>query len=523
MKKLIILTISMFMLFGITGCSKEQEVLEEPENEAVEETVEDNQLDTSKTADPQPHILENLVVKNVETPTLYITGNRWTWSKEDLQEIWTKNYPYMQVVFGPIADDFWDQGLTWNMTDETLATHYNEQIPKDNRIDVGDQRSADDIGICSYSVVHETGHIWLQNLNDGLQFDAGQWIWEGNTLLFEEIAGFENFDPEHRANFQIPNFYDLYNYAGGDIVNGCWTDGDRAGDGRSLADSNATLALFYLDTALSTPGTYDYWQKVSIERTKYAQENNLTATNPEALTQIMDKVANGKTMDGMGPGEWLFSRSVANTNGSNGIHLGVFGQYWGYCEDKEGNKVSPYGQDISMGVAAYLISRKDGKETALEGTEVNFDAYDCFGTKIGSNKAIVDNNGYVENVSLKDEHSGEITWTFFPEYSAIKYVATTTIDGQEYSDINFAVNTAPNDFVSRTDNRMFFILINEDETINTKLTDIEVSGALGVDKSHLNQGLLIVQANQGDNVTVNGQEYTKPVGARTIPFIVTSK
>ena len=130
----------------------------------------------------------------------------------------------MQVVFGPIADDFWDQGLTWNMTDETLSTHYNEQVPKDNRIDMGDQRANEEYRICAYSLVHETGHIWLQNLNDGLQFDCGQWLWEGNTCLFEALANLERLDAENRSETFLANTYDLDNYPGGDLINGCWME-----------------------------------------------------------------------------------------------------------------------------------------------------------------------------------------------------------------------------------------------------------------------------------------------------------
>ena len=41
-----------------------------------------------------------------------------------------------------------------------------------------------------------------------------------------------------------------------------------------------------------------------------------------------------------------------------------------------------------------------------------------------------------------------------------------------------------------------------------------------IEKSHLDHGLLIVQAAQGESVIVNGKEYTKPLGARLIPIVV---
>lgn len=233
----------------------------------------------------------------------------------------------------------------------------------------------------------------------------------------------------------------------------------------------------------------------------------------------------GKTMDGMGPGEWLFSRAVANSHGSDGVHLGVFPFFHGTFEERKpfiddrGNTV--INRNSFDGANLYFVFRENGKETALEGTEVEVIISDCFGIDIVIQNATIDENGIASfsNFHCLD-NDGEIHNDEFTEFSATRYIAKAVIDGKEYTDVNFGLNTFRDDNITATDNRMFFILINEDETINTSLKDIEVSGAYGVDKAHLNQGSLIVQANQGDNVTVNGQEYTKPVGARIIPFIV---
>ncbi len=494
------------------------------EDTSVSELPGDNQEDTAPDAeepsyrDPKPNVLEELANKDVEVPTLTITGNRWPYEEDTLQELWKFYYPYMEVVFGPVADDFWEQGLTWNMSDETLEHHYCEQIPEDNRIDIGDDRSLVEFPHCSASLVHETGHIWLQNNNAALQFDCGQWLWEGNTLLFEQIATIEGLDPDKREGIYVPNFFDMYDYAGGDIINGSLRDGDKANSGRSYVDSSACFALFYLDTALSTPGTYDFWQNVCIERTKYAKENNVAVTDPEALSEIMDRVADGKTMDGMKPSEWLFSRSVADTEGADGVLLGVFGQFMAVVSDENGNVATGYGQRVEASV--YGSKRTNGVEEALEGTEVKVTAYDCFGNEIASENVSISDRGDVDGIRFKDADGNELNAEAFPEYSVIRFVATADVDGQEYTDVNFFLNTSWDDLVYSTDNRLFFLLINEDETVNTSLTDIEVSGGYNVDKSHLDHGLLIVQAAQGESVIVNGKEYTKPLGARLIPLVV---
>lgn len=468
--------------------------------------------------DPKPDILEELADKDAQVPALTVTGNRWPYTEETLQELWKFYYPYMGVVFGPIADDFWEQGLTWNMSDETLARNYCEQIPEYNRIDIGDERSLAEFPHCAASLVHETGHIWLQNNNAALQFDCGQWLWEANTLLFEQIATIEGLDPDKREGNPVPNFFDLYDYAGGNIINGTVRDGDKVNAGRSYVDASGNYALFYLDTALSTPGTYDYWQKVCIERTKYAKENNATSTDPEVLSEIMDRVADGKTMDGMKPSEWLFSRSVADTNGTDGVLLGVFGHFMGTVYDRDGNVASPYGRRAEATV--YGAVRTNGVEKALEGTEVRVAAYDCFGNEMASEDVKISDRGDADGIRLRDKDGNELNGESFPEYSVIRFAAAAEVDGTEYTDVNFFLNTSKDDLVYNTDNRLFFLLINKDETVNTELTDIEVTGGSHIDKNHLDHGLLIVQASQGESVTVNGKEYTKPLGARLIPVVV---
>ncbi len=521
---------ALFLSVVLAGCgSAETAVPNTPEptvtagDETTVSTPADEEADKPSGTpgsyrDQKPSVLEDLVNKDVEIPTLIVTGNRWPYDEETLQDVWTFYYPYMEVVFGPVADDFWEQDLTWNMSDETLALHYCEQIPEANRIDVGDDRSLTEFRHCVASLVHETGHIWLQNNNAALQFDCGQWLWEGNTLLFEQIATIEGLDSENREGNNVPNFFDLYDYAGGNVINGSERDGDKANAGRSYVDASACYALFYLDTALSTPGTYDYWQTVCIERTKYAQENNVSATDPEVLSEIMDRVADGKTMDGMTPSEWLFSRSVAETHGSDGVLLGVFGHFMGTVHDDHGDVASPYGHRVEATV--YAARRTNGVEKALEGTEVTVTAYDCFGNEVATENATISNRGDADGIRFMYEDGNELSAEAFPDYSVIRYVVTANVDGKEYTDVNFNLKTAEDDLVYASDNRLFFLLINEDETVNTSLTDIEVSGGYNIDKSHLDHGLLMVQVAQGESVIVNGKEYTKPLGARVIPIVV---
>lgn len=558
MKRAALLCCMLFLLLGIAGCSKEVtsakpqvtetitseaskdkseenlEVKNIPQNASEEKKQEQDNKENSQeeiekstketeenigNQDEKQHILEDLAVKNVDVPALQLTGNRWSnYKEEDLQNLWKYYYPYMEVVFGPIADDFWEQGLTWNMSDETMKLNCCEQHPEENRIDMGTPGVDTDFRQCAHSLVHETGHLWLQNKNEGINFDCGQWLWEANSLLFERIAEMEMLDPEHRPHRVHPTGFDLINYAGPDAVNGVYSDGLKAN--RSISDQAGTDALYLLDTALSTPGTYDYWRNVSIERTKYCKDNNVSLTPPDVLGEIMDRVADGKTMDGMKPSEWLFSRSVANTAGADGNILSVFGFYNNLPDDSIPDSQWPSGVGNRIDAVVNCYSRKDGKEKCLTGTEVEVTAYNYKGIKKGSGKVNISENCETQ-VRIYDDIASEKTELikdYFEDYSVIRYVATATIDGKEYSDTNYQIVTGPDDYVGEDDNRLFFILLNEDETIDLNELLIDVQGGIKVDKSHVLHGLIIVHANQGDNVTIAGQTYTKPRGARVIPI-----
>ena len=459
---------------------------------ASEEAGDDDTDDKEKYRDPDIHILKDLADDTLEVPELIVEGDKWPCDESVLQEAWEKYYRYMYVVYGPIADDFFEQGLTWRMTEETLAERVNEQYPEENLITMGIQVASEDVKQCIDGLLHETGHIWLQNNNEALQFDYGQWIWEAQTNLFERIVAAEG-----ERECALAGYADLIEYAGWEALNGTVTDGDKAY--RSFSDISGSFALYYLDTVLSTPGTYDYWQKVSVARTEYCKAHNCSETNREVLSQIMDEVANGKTIDGMKPSEWLFSRAVSNINGADGTYLTVFGNY----QDSFG---------IDMRVTAYGFTRKNGKETGLSGNKVTFKLYDASGNMLGSETATLEDNGVIEKLNV--DISGSIN-----DYSAVRITAQTTVNGVTYTDTNYTLRTAEDDIIGATDNRMFFILINEDETINTSLTDVAVEGGYNVDTSHLKDGLLIVQAEQGESVTLFGKTYSKPAGARTIPIV----
>lgn len=449
--------------------------------------------------DPEVHILDELKDESLIPPTLYVKGDRWPCDEQVLQDAWKEYYPYLNVIFGPIAGDFFEQGLTWQMDDRTLSARINEQIPAENRIEMGIPVASEDTKQCIAGLVHETGHIWLQNNNDSVMYNTGQWLWEAHTILGERILVAEGIDEG-----SLPNYYDLFEYVGKDVLNGVMTDGDKAN--RSFSDFAASCALYYLDTALSTPGTYDYWQKVSMERVKYCVETNAPFTENDVLCEIMDRVADGKTLDGMKPSEWLFSRAVSNTKGSDGTFLSVYGNY-----------SDSLGRDIRANV--YGFKRASGRETGLNGQEVEVKYFDAQNNEMGSTTVQLGEDGTVDKIQFSNGDQ-RLEADSFEDYSAARIVATANIDGKEYTDTNYTIVINRDDKISATDNRLFFILINEDESINNSLSEVNVHGAYSVDDSHLCNGLLILHVNQGESVNLFGKTYTKPQGSRIIPIVV---
>ena len=452
------------------------------------------------------HILSNKAAENL--PKLTVVGDKWPCSEAELQATWKKYYPLMEQILGPIADDFFTQGLTWEMTDETLSHRVNEQVPSTNTIEMGISVHSTDISQCIMGLVHETGHMWLQNNNEAISFDHGQWIWEAVTNVVGFALTAEGVTDDVQGN-TLPSHADLYEYLDWDCVNGVVTDGDKAW--RSVSDFTAGSMIYYLDTALSTPGTYDYWVKVNELRNKYEKENSCGFTSKELMCKILDEAADGKTMDGMAPSEWLYSRAVSNIDGKDGTYLNVFGNY----DDSLGH---------DLRVWAYGFSRKDRKETGLSGQKVTINAYDVNGDELASGTFTLSENGTLDKRGLTSKTGKEFSANDLPANSAIRYTATATVNGETLTDTNYNIVLGRDDKITAADDRMFFILTDSKENlVSAKEKDITVSGGTA-DTSGLSNGLLIVHAKQGTDVTITTKAgtsvYTKPAGSRVIPIRV---
>lgn len=406
----------------------------------------------------------------------------------------------MEDYFGPVADDFWEQGLTWLMNDVTIAKGFNDQYPEKNLVEEGPMTAETIIS----SLSHETIHMWLQNNNDAIRFNEGQWIWEGVTnptaMVIEhwdEIGEFFKYDKYGKG-------FDSFNFYGKEAVNGCVVDGDKAN--RRYSDYCAAISFYYLTSILSTPGTYDFYAKWNALRNEKGDDN---LTDHDEVCEIIDTLANGKTIDGMKASDWFYSQPAANTQGADGTYLLVGGNYDG-----------DFGFDIRFEI--YAFDRKDYKETGLNGQDVTVKLYDCYDRELASTVVTLDDDGFVESIDFQAPDGGEFNKDQLLRYSTLRYKATMNYNGKTYEANNYSLSTKRDDIIGLTDNRMFFNFINDDMSISNGLkeNDIVVEGATKVDYSNLNKGLLIVEANTGDTVTLNVKGdtyyYSKPAITRFI-------
>lgn len=443
-----------------------------------------------------------------DIPKLTVLGDRWPCSEAELQEAWQKYYPYMVKYLGLPSEEFISKGLTWNMTDETLAERTNETDPNTNTVDMGIPGTDRDLTDCIRGLIHETGHLWLQQNDGAINYNFGQWIWEASTNIVEQgmisIDGILYYGTS-------PYSFDLLNSAGWEYINGTVNDGDK--HCRRISDLSASIALFYLDTVLSSEGTFDYIPKVN-ELRKAAAPNCDNQVSAEMFSEMLDEAAEGKLIDGMKPSEWLFSRAVANTAGSDGTFLYA---YANLNECIDGNNRA--GHDTRINLMAW--TRKDGKETGLAGQNVGVQLFDCNGKLMGEESLVFEDDGSIEKRGV-----GNAPLDSFAPYSAIRYVSSMTVDGTEYKDTCFSLVFPDGEFIKNDDDRIFFILTDDTKNIVTDLnaSELTIDGVTSTELSYLANGLLIVTAERGQNVTIvsplGSTVFSKPLGSRIIPLMV---
>lgn len=456
--------------------------------------------DSQEELNPQDKYISILdKSRKAAAPILLFNGDKWPCSNYDLENQWKKSYVYLEQILGPACDDIQNDGLEWVMTKQTLSNGINQANAAQNTIELGTEDATKNLEACSEAFIHEAAKLWLQQDNEALKFNCGPWFIEASAGLSKRILVSEGL-----SEGGISAFADLYDYVGWEALNGTSSREDKACI--SFCDEAGSMNLYYMDTVLSTPGTYDYWVNVNRLCQEYADKNKCSILSDDALRKILDEAAGGRSIDGLTPAEWLFSRNVANTKGSDGTYLTLLGNY----DDHPGD-------DYRVNVYAFV--RKGGKETGLAGQKVTIKEYDAQNRELRNTSFTLDEDGLAKKqwiIATARDENGPIS---FAPYSAIRIEASANISGKSYTATNYTINLAAQDTITYADNRMFFILTGENgQILNLTSKDISVDGGEWIQKSSISNGLLIVKANQGDTIKlrVNGHDYTfsKPAGAR---------
>jgi len=507
-KKIIVIAVAVIVLIVVAGV-------------VVWSLIRNNQVSNDNLAGDDQNISANtdaqilFEVPAVDLPDLTIENNSDTITDEDLREGFENYYKYYYYFLG--APNDFERGLTW-VWDNSLQSwsDYTDRgidnfVSGTNSIYLGPLSYSDSDTEekqrerLLYGYMHETAHLFFQYNHEPISYDFGQWIWEGEALLAETMT--------RRALGDMANNETGYDVQAllGTMINGVTQDGNKFN--RSIVDSNATMALTLMADILSTDGTYDFPSKVNALKVAKAEAKGNKQLTREEYTEILDEAADGKTIDGVSPSNWLFDQPVSDTDGPLGSYFGI----------TPGRAVDSSVGEIRISLFGFERTTTSNEretysqEIGFENVPVITSLYDASGNTIKSMETSIESGGVLET-DFQQVEGGEL-------YTGVyKMTAEATYKGETLTATSFSVNLGEG--VPLSNDNIFFILLNEDGTeVRTDLGDeITVGGAESVNTDYMANGLLIVTLDRGDSVTISYGDttavYSKPFSARAIPIRV---
>jgi len=461
-----------------------------------EDTVENEEEITEE--------IDILEVPEVEYPVLDIENNSNILTDEELKEAFEKYYPYYVYFLGE-PNDF-DRGLIW-VWDNTLETwdDYTERgidnfVSSTNSVYLGPcsyDDTKEEFERLVFGYMHETAHLFFQYEHTPISYDFGQWIWEGEALIAENLT--------KRALGDMGNNISSYDITSllGTIVNGVMQDGLKFN--RSIVDGNASNALIIMSDVLSSYGTNDFTSKVNALKVQKAEENGAYTLTREDYEEILDEAAGGKTIDGMNASKWLFNQPVSDINGEVGIYLGI-----------SPNRVV----DNMLSFVLYGFERvnRDSddlkEEVGFENIPVTVSIYNTSGQFVMSDVFNIESDGVTE-ISLELEDDSLMTDGVY------KVTAEAEYEEKDLSFTSFGIYIG--DSISLSDG-ICFILLNEDGTeirADVVKEDISIEGGNSIDTQNIDKGYIVVDVDRGDSVTLKYGDssftYSKPEDLRVVP------
>jgi hypothetical protein len=460
---------------------------------------------------------EQLEVPEVSLPTFTIQNNSEYLTDTMIQDAFEKYYPYYVYFLGE-PNDFgrglnwvWDSTLeSWddyekrgidNFVSATNTVYLGRATYMDSNLQTTDEMQKKiELDRLGYGFMHETAHLFFQYNKEPISFDFGQWIWEGEALIAENLTRRALGDMgSSTTNYDINNRL-------GSMVNGTLQDGLKAN--RSIVDRTATEALNIMSDVLSTEGTNDFTKKVNALKVQKATEKSSRTITKAEYISIIDEVADGKLIDGKSASEWLFSQSVADTNGALGSYFGIVP-----------SRVFDDFDQISFAIYGFERTKGEGPgmnpENGFFEIPVKVSLYDYSSKLIDTIDTEFQSHGvtYAEIQLLNKTQLSP---------GVYKVVGETTYEGKTLTGTSFGIYGSED--LRLGDNNIAFMLLNSDGTdINTSMEGkITVEGANEVNTQYIGKGLLIVECDRGDSITLKYGStsviYSKPNDTRVIPL-----
>lgn len=216
------------------------------------------------------------------------------------------------------------------------------------------------------SFQHETVHLFYDVGNTAINFTFGQWIREAHVLAGQALANQDVLG----SSFGFVT-YDAQAYLGYEVVNGVMRDYEKWN--RSIVDGSATQALLLLTEVLSADSDRDFLKRVNADILAYYRTTGSPEISAATYSDILDRAAGGRKIDGQSPGDWLFSQPVSNIAGATGDYLAI---------------VPSYTYPTSFWVFSFRREKQgqEYRETVLEGLNVTLTVYNAGGEVVGQTK-----------------------------------------------------------------------------------------------------------------------------------------
>ena len=321
------------------------------------------------------------------------------------------------------------------------------------------------------SYFREVAHLFYDLGVKDLNFGP-QWLRQMNVGYALASIG------EEPTNFDLQtDIYDRFVFPGPNKVNGVLYNGSKYGDslgshGRSWVDASSTIAF----TILSQVFGDDLLKKVNQEIYNDWKATANSDMLPATYASILNKVTQGKTIDGKRAGDWLLEQSFTNTVGDVGNFV----------------VISPRGINSDVSVALYRrqINSVDNRtyETPIVGGKVTLKLISNSGDTIATQELSIPDTGetdaYVASQSTRDQLA-----------LGAYLLRATTAEG--LSDFNIYLSG-----IKVQANQILFVAMNSDGTaIDSKI--VESLGLIGAKEvCSLAKGLVVAEGEKSTSIKV---------------------